>query len=42
MKLENHVIKAVEPGSIAEELGVEAGDILLSINVVSDTVITYI
>ena len=32
MKLENHVIKAVEPGSIAEELGVEAGDILLSIN----------
>ena len=32
MKVENHVIKAVEPGSIAEELGVEAGDILLSIN----------
>ena len=32
MKLENHVIKAVEPGSIAEELGVEAGDLLLSIN----------
>ena len=32
MKLENHIIKAVDPGSIAEELGVEPGDILLSIN----------
>ncbi len=27
-----HIIKAVEPGSIAEELGIEAGDKLLSIN----------
>lgn len=32
MKLENHVIKAVEPGSIADEMGVEPGDILLTIN----------
>lgn len=32
MKLENHVIKGVEPGSIAEEMGVGPGDILLSIN----------
>ncbi len=31
-----HIIKAVEPGSIAEELGIEAGDKLLRIN---DTVI---
>lgn len=27
-----HVIKAIEPGSIADELGLEAGDRLLSIN----------
>ena len=27
-----HVIKAVEPGSIAEEMGVEPGDELLSID----------
>lgn len=27
-----HLIKAVEPGSIAEELGIEAGDRLISIN----------
>lgn len=27
-----HVIKSVDPGSIAEELGVEAGDRLLSVN----------
>ena len=32
MKMENHVIKRVEPGSIAEEMEIEAGDILLSIN----------
>ena len=27
-----HIVKSVEPGSIAEELGIEAGDKLLSIN----------
>ena len=27
-----HIIKAVEPLSIAEELGIEAGDKLISIN----------
>ena len=27
-----HIVKAVEPGSIAEELGIEAGDKLISIN----------
>ena len=27
-----HIIKSIEPGSIAEELGIEKGDILLSIN----------
>ena len=32
MKKIEHVIKAVEPGSIAEELEVEAGDVLLAIN----------
>ena len=32
MKVTEHIIKAVEPGSIAEELEVEAGDILLAIN----------
>ena len=32
MKLKQHVIDKVEPGSIAEELEIEAGDILLSIN----------
>jgi len=31
MKIENHVIKRVSPGSIAEEMEIEAGDILLSI-----------
>ena len=29
----NHLIAAVEPGSIAEELGIEPGDALVSINV---------
>ena len=32
MKHTEHIIKAVEPGSIAEELEVEAGDVLLAIN----------
>ena len=32
MKYTEHIIKAVEPGSIAEELEVEAGDVLLAIN----------
>lgn len=32
MNKQEHVIKKVEAGSIAEELGIEAGDILLSIN----------
>ena len=32
MKTTEHTIKAVEPGSIAEELEVEAGDVLLAIN----------
>lgn len=27
-----HIVKSVEPGSIAEEMGIEAGDTLLSIN----------
>ena len=27
-----HIIKSIEPGSIAEELGIEKGDVLLSIN----------
>ena len=29
---QEHIIKSVEPGSIAEEMGIEAGDKLLSIN----------
>ncbi len=32
MKYTEHIIKAVEPDSIAEELEVEAGDVLLAIN----------
>ena len=32
MKTTEHIIKAVESGSIAEELEVEAGDVLLAIN----------
>lgn len=32
MKKTEHIIKAVEPGSIAEELEVETGDVLLAIN----------
>jgi len=32
MKITEHIIKAVEAGSIAEELEVEAGDVLLAIN----------
>ena len=32
MKKSEHIIKAVDPGSIAEELEVEAGDVLLAIN----------
>ncbi len=29
MKLKEHKIDSVEPGSIAEEMGIESGDILL-------------
>ena len=32
MKLKEHKIDSVEPGSIAEEMGIEAGDILLEVN----------
>ena len=32
MKRKGHVIRSVDPGSIAEELGLEAGDRLLSID----------
>ncbi len=32
MKTTEHIIKSIEPGSIAEELEVEAGDVLLAIN----------
>lgn len=32
MKEKRHIIDQIEPGSIAEELGLEPGDILLSIN----------
>ncbi|MCD8119380.1 MAG: DUF512 domain-containing protein [Lachnospiraceae bacterium] len=31
-KTREHVIRAVEPGSIAEELNIEAGDVLLTVN----------
>lgn len=32
MKLKEHKIDSVEPGSIAEEMGIESGDILLEVN----------
>lgn len=32
MKNKRHIIQAVEPGSIAEELELETGDVLLKIN----------
>ena len=32
MKGKGHIIKAVEPGSIGEEVGIEPGDILLAVN----------
>ena len=32
MKNTQHIIKSVYPDSIAEEMGIEAGDILLKIN----------
>ena len=32
MKQRHHIIKSVESGSIAEEMGIEAGDELLEIN----------
>ena len=32
MKKSEHIIKSVEPGSIAEELEMEPGDVLLQIN----------
>ena len=32
MMKHEHIVKCVEPGSIAEEMGIEAGDILLSLN----------
>ena len=30
--MKEHLIKEIKPGSIAEELEIEAGDVLLSIN----------
>ena len=32
MMKHEHIVKSVEPGSIAEEMGIEAGDKLISIN----------
>ena len=32
MKKKEHVISRVNPGSIAQELGIEKGDVLLEIN----------
>ena len=32
MKLKEHKIDGIEPGSIAEEMGIEAGDVLLKVN----------
>ncbi len=32
LRMTEHIIKEIEPGSIAEEMEIEAGDILLSIN----------
>ena len=32
MKLKEHKIDGIEPGSIAEEMGIEAGDVLLEVN----------
>ena len=31
-KVKEHVIKTIEPGSIAEELELEPGDVLVSVN----------
>ncbi|MFQ9934600.1 MAG: PDZ domain-containing protein, partial [Lachnospiraceae bacterium] len=31
-KEKGHLIKSVQPGSIGEEMGIEAGDVLLEIN----------
>lgn len=32
MKEKRHVVQEVEPGSVAEEMGIEAGDVLVSVN----------
>ena len=32
MKIKEHKIDSVESGSIAEEMGIEAGDVLLEVN----------
>ena len=32
MKKKEHKIDSVEPGSIADEMGIEAGDVLLTVN----------
>ena len=32
MKEKKHVVQEVEPGSVAEEMGIEAGDVLVSVN----------
>lgn len=32
MNRTEHIVKEVEPGSIAQEMGIEAGDVLLSVN----------
>ena len=32
IKKHEHVIKSIIPGSIADELGIEPGDVLLSVN----------
>ena len=32
MKIHEHIVKGIIPGSIADELGIEPGDRLLSVN----------
>ena len=37
MKLKEHKIDGIEPGSIAEEMGIEAGDVLLEVKWKADS-----